>query len=95
MSSNSSVNNGPAVSHKDFLALFDTLKSWSEYSDSSLERGALNNITPEVVKAATALVKNKKNSQFNFIILTLFNLKLIYARSYMHNSISVYNNWIF
>lgn len=57
MSSNSSVNNGPAVSHKDFLALFDTLKSWSEYNDSTLERGALNNITPEVVKAATALVK--------------------------------------
>jgi len=56
MSSNSSVNNGPAVSHKDFLALFDTLKSWSEYSDSTLERGALNNITPEVVKAAAALI---------------------------------------
>lgn len=56
MSSNSSVNNGPAVSHKDFLALFNSLKSWSEYSDSTLERGALNNITPEVVKAAAALI---------------------------------------
>ena len=56
MSSNSSVNNGPAVSHQDFLALFDGLKSWSEYSDSTLERGALNNITSEVVKAAAALI---------------------------------------
>jgi kynurenine formamidase len=56
MSSNPSINNGPAVSEKDFLILFDSIKSWNDYTPVTLERGALNYITPEIVKTAAALV---------------------------------------
>lgn len=56
MSNESIVNNGPAVSLKDFTALFDSIKSWNEYSPAILERGALNHITADVVKAASTNV---------------------------------------
>ena len=56
MSNNSVINNGPALSQSEFDAIFQSLKSWSEYSDSTLERGALNFITAEITKAATQLV---------------------------------------
>lgn len=51
------INNGPAVSYNDFLSLFESIKSWNDYSPSSLERGALNFITPEIVKSAAQLVE--------------------------------------
>jgi kynurenine formamidase len=50
------VNNGPAVSYDDFVTLFESIKSWSEYSPATIERGALNYITPEIVKSASLLV---------------------------------------
>ena len=50
------VKNGPAVSYDDFVSLFESIKSWNEYSPLTLERGALNYITPEIVKSASQLV---------------------------------------
>jgi kynurenine formamidase len=50
------VNNGPAVSFNDFSALFQSIKSWSDYSPANIERGALNFITPAITKAAAQLV---------------------------------------
>ena len=56
MSNEPVINNGPAVSLKEFTALFDSIKSWSDYTPANIERGALNHITPNVVKAASELV---------------------------------------
>ena len=56
MSNEPVINNGPAVSLKEFTALFDSIKSWSDYTPANIERGALNHITPSVVKAASELV---------------------------------------
>lgn len=50
------VKNGPAVSYDDFVSLFESIKSWNDYSPLTLERGALNYITPEIVKSASQLV---------------------------------------
>jgi len=52
------INNGPSVTLKDFQALFQSIKSWDQYSPESIERGALNYITPEVTLAASQLVKS-------------------------------------
>jgi kynurenine formamidase len=46
-----------SVSLKEFIDLFESLKSWNEYTPQTIERGALNYITPEVTKAAAALVQ--------------------------------------
>jgi len=51
------VANGPHISFTEFEALFDATKRWSDFSPESLERGALNYITPELVISATALTK--------------------------------------
>lgn len=53
----SAFDNGPALSKKDFDAIYDRLKSWGEYSNETIERGALNYITPEVVTAAVQEVR--------------------------------------
>ena len=47
MPASSAVNNGPALSLNEFENLFDSIKSWNEYSSSTLERGALNHITQD------------------------------------------------
>jgi kynurenine formamidase len=47
---NSQVNNGPRISFSEFEKLFDSIKSWSQYTPENIQRGALNYITPEVVK---------------------------------------------
>lgn len=49
-------DNGPALTAKEFETLFDELKTWSDYAPQTLERGALNHITAEVVKNAASLV---------------------------------------
>ena len=49
------VANGPHISFTEFEELFDAIKRWSDFSPESLERGALNFITPELVISATAL----------------------------------------
>jgi len=51
------VANGPHISFDEFEALFNVTKRWSDFSPESLERGALNYITPEVVISATALAQ--------------------------------------
>jgi kynurenine formamidase len=56
MPASSAVNNGPALSLNEFENLFDSIKSWNEYSSSTLERGALNHITPAIAAAASRLV---------------------------------------
>ena len=53
-----SFDNGPAVSDAEFDALFHSLKTWSEYTPETIERGALNFITAETVKASVAQVKS-------------------------------------
>ena len=55
-SMSNNINNGPKVSYEEFVALFESIKSWSDYSPETLERGALNFITPEIVKSAAQLV---------------------------------------
>jgi hypothetical protein len=50
------VNNGPAVTFNDFSSLFQSIKSWNHYTPETIERGALNYITPKVTKSATHLV---------------------------------------
>ncbi|MCX6436920.1 MAG: cyclase family protein [Actinobacteria bacterium] len=50
------INNGPAVTFDDFSSLFQSIKSWNDYTPATIERGALNYITPEVTKSATQLV---------------------------------------
>lgn len=47
--------NAVAVTFEEFEAIFERTKSWGEYSPEKIERGALNHITPETIKAATAL----------------------------------------
>lgn len=49
------VANGPHISFDEFETLFNATKRWSDFSPETLERGALNYITPEVVISATAL----------------------------------------
>ena len=50
--------NGPHLSLAEFDQLFDRLKSWEEYSPTTIERGALNHITVDTVKTAIATVKS-------------------------------------
>ncbi len=57
-STNPEVDNGPHISFSEFESLFEKTKSWSDYTPATLERGALNHITPSVVAAATALTKD-------------------------------------
>ena len=47
-------DNGPKLSFAEFEQLFEKIKSWSSYDAKDLERGALNFITKESVKAAAA-----------------------------------------
>jgi kynurenine formamidase len=49
-------DNGPLLTFDEFDHLYDALKSWNEYSPQTLERGALNFITPEIVKASAQAV---------------------------------------
>ena len=51
-------DNGPALSFAEFDALFEKTKTWSHYNDANIERGALNFIDADVVKAALAEVKS-------------------------------------
>ena len=53
-----SVNNGPAMTRAEFTSLFHEMKSWGEYTPETIERGALNFITPEITKASSAEVKS-------------------------------------
>lgn len=46
------------VSLNDFVKLFESIKSWDQYTPATIERGALNYITPEVITAAASLVKS-------------------------------------
>jgi len=50
------VNNGPALTFNDFSSLFQSIKSWNDYTSTTIERGALNYITPEITKSASQLV---------------------------------------
>jgi kynurenine formamidase len=52
-----SFDNGPAISFKEFDAIFEKTKTWSLYSDANIQRGALNFIDAQVVKNAIAQVK--------------------------------------
>ena len=54
--SDTAVNNGPHLTMNEFISLFEKTKSWSEYNELTIERGALNYITPAVVSSASALV---------------------------------------
>lgn len=56
MSGNESLNNGPAISHAEFISLFESLKTWDQYSPQTIERGALNYINSDTVKSAAQLV---------------------------------------
>jgi len=49
--------NGPALTKVQFDELYDRLKTWSDYSSTTLERGALNHITPAIVQAAASNVQ--------------------------------------
>lgn len=51
-------DNGPAITSAEFEALFEKTKTWSLFSDATIERGALNFIDAGVVKAALAEVKS-------------------------------------
>lgn len=50
------INNGPQLTSQEFADLFDELKTWSDYTPDTLERGALNHINADVVKNAAATV---------------------------------------
>ncbi|CAB5240803.1 unannotated protein [freshwater metagenome] len=50
-------DNGPFLTFAEFDRVYDSLKSWNEYSPETIERGALNFITPEIVRASAACVK--------------------------------------
>ncbi|MEI6649532.1 MAG: cyclase family protein [Actinomycetes bacterium] len=49
--------NGPHLTFDEFDAIFEKLKTWSDYSPETIERGALNFITPEIVKSALQSAK--------------------------------------
>ena len=51
-------DNGPLLTFKEFDRLYDSLKTWDEYSPETIERGALNFITSDVVLKATQSVKS-------------------------------------
>ena len=50
-------NNGPHISFKEFEVLFNQLKTWDQYTPATLERGALNYITPTITSASAKEVK--------------------------------------
>ncbi|MEU7640141.1 cyclase family protein [Streptomyces sp. NPDC039016] len=49
------AGNGPAVSRREFNALFATVRTWGRWT--SADRGAWNRVTPDRVRQATALVR--------------------------------------
>lgn len=51
------MTNGPKVTFAEFERIFESTKNWSEFSKESLERGSLNHITTDVVKASALEVK--------------------------------------
>jgi len=56
--SDTKVNNGPHISAAEFDGIFNSLKTWDQYSPENIERGALNHITPAVVLAASQLISD-------------------------------------
>lgn len=52
-----SFDNGPAMSLKEFDAIFEKTKTWSLFADAAIERGALNFIDAGVVKNAISEAK--------------------------------------
>ncbi|GGU90220.1 cyclase [Streptomyces albospinus] len=50
------TGNGPAVSHEEFDALFDTVRTWGRWAVA--DRGAWNRVSPDHVRRATALVRS-------------------------------------
>lgn len=53
-----SFDNGPAMTFSEFDSLFESTKTWSQYSAANIERGALNFIDAEVVKNSLTCVKS-------------------------------------
>lgn len=53
----SEFQNGPHITAEEFDQLFNRLKTWGDYSAAAIERGALNHVTNETVKAAIATVQ--------------------------------------
>ncbi|MFF2810417.1 cyclase family protein [Streptomyces sp. NPDC058000] len=49
------ADNGPAVSRREFDAVFATLRTWGRWTPA--DRGAWNRVTPDHVRRATALVR--------------------------------------
>jgi kynurenine formamidase len=49
------ADNGPPVSHEEFDALFESVRTWGRWSP--VDRGAWNRVTPDHVLRAAALVR--------------------------------------
>jgi kynurenine formamidase len=58
MSNSQSGANAPHISLSQFEEIFHQLKTWNDYSETELERGALNHISAEVTVAAAQLVQS-------------------------------------
>ncbi|WBO61767.1 cyclase family protein [Streptomyces camelliae] len=52
------ADNGPAVSRREFDALFETVRTWGRWAPA--DRGAWNRVTAEHVRRATAVVRAGK-----------------------------------
>ncbi|MFJ9850469.1 cyclase family protein [Streptomyces sp. NPDC101150] len=50
------AGNGPAVSRREFDALFEAVRTWGRWTPA--DRGAWNRVTPERVRRASALVRS-------------------------------------
>jgi len=66
------VNEGtrPYISVQEFDELFESLKNWNRWGEDD-EKGALNYITPEKVRAAAALVKSGRSVSMSIPINTV------------------------
>ncbi|MFD8984531.1 cyclase family protein [Streptomyces sp. NPDC059564] len=53
---NSNPGNGPAVSRREFDALFESVRTWGRWA--AADRGAWNRVTAEHVRRAAALVRS-------------------------------------
>ena len=56
-SDSAAINNGPHLTLSEFEDLFEKTQNWSSFPPQSLERGALNFITPDLVTSAAILIK--------------------------------------
>jgi kynurenine formamidase len=54
----SDFDNGPFLTSSEFDSLFHRLKTWNNYPAESIERGALNFVTAEVVKNAALAIQS-------------------------------------